>query len=145
MLLYNFGNGFTNSKKNCRVSSVFGIDIKYEYIENILMKEQSYITLTTGIIGYVSQMNSERISIYIFPPIKAPSGDMCLYSPDDALIVWIIYIEILFYSRCVLSTMFHVPPSSTNKVQSYIIWLLFRLLWIYLGKSFCLFTYKDVW
>ena len=42
--------------------------------------ETLYITLTTGILGHVSQVNTERISlckyIYMFRTIKVSSGEI---------------------------------------------------------------------
>ena len=66
------------------------------------------ITLTTGMHGHVSQISTQKISIYnILRTIKASSGeylhvdiDIYLYSPDDALIVRNIHIEILAQFIC---------------------------------------------
>ena len=37
--------------------------------------ETLYITLTTGIFGPISQINTQRISLYIFRTIKPSSGE----------------------------------------------------------------------
>ena len=51
-------------------------------------------------LGHISQINTQRISIYTFRTIKASSSEyrlvyVILYSPDNALIVRNVYIEIL--------------------------------------------------
>ena len=50
--------------------------------------ETLQIALTTGILGHVSQINTQRISIIIFHTIKASSEEIltcikCGISPDD--------------------------------------------------------------
>ena len=52
-----------------------------------------YITLMMGMPGHISQINPQRIPTYIFHTIEA--SYICLYCPDDALIVQNIYTEIL--------------------------------------------------
>ena len=37
--------------------------------------ETLYLTLTLGMLGQVSQINAQRISLYIFCTIKASSGE----------------------------------------------------------------------
>ena len=56
-------------------------------------RETLQITLTTGLLSHVSQINTQRIFIYLFRTIKSSSGEYtCLYS-EDTFIVRNIYIE----------------------------------------------------
>ena len=52
------------------------------------------LTLTTRMLGHVSQINTQRISTYIYRTVIQENIDM--YSPDDALIVQNIFSECLF-------------------------------------------------
>ena len=50
------------------------------------------ITLTTGMLGHVSQINTEIISTYIFRPIKAFSPDILpcvIYNVSPPTIVYL--------------------------------------------------------
>ena len=52
--------------------------------------EKLYITLTKGILGHISQINTERISIYIFRPIRHHQENTDLYVHDIYIHVCIL-------------------------------------------------------